>query len=124
MTKTTQASSKRLSYSRGSTFDEFRLKEEPKFGDDVLPFSIGVRKVDLIKGHWSHLYPQPDLKVGDTGPGPGDYHPNIEASAAFKRPLSATIWPDKKSPKKKPGKKSNQQAPIQIITVTKEEKEA
>ena len=96
------AKAQRFAHRRAHSFtgDEFRLKEEPKFGEDILPIWIGVRKVDLIKGHWSHLYPQKELEVGDTGPGPGDYNPNPDASAAYKRILTATIWPEKKSPLK------------------------
>ena len=71
------------------------MKEDVPFAADVLSWKIGVRKICLVKGHWSHLYPQPEVKVGDTGPGPGDYNPKPEASAAFKRALTATIWPDK-----------------------------
>ena len=51
--------------------------------------------MDLIKGHWSHLWPKPE--VTDTGPGPGDYNPN---TFAF-RPRSPTAYIEKPRPHKR-----------------------
>ena len=52
---------------------ELRYKPEPKFGDGAKEWSIGIRKVHLVKHHWSMLYPK---KKEGTGPGPADYYPN------------------------------------------------
>ena len=70
---------------------ELRYKPEPKFGDEAKEWSIGIRKVHLVKLHWSMLYPK---KPKAPMPGPSDYYPNYHIA----KPSIYEIYFEKERP--------------------------